>query len=703
MRIRRSIVGTALVALLGLSLMPFGFAADEPAPATDPAAEPKAPEVSVSTEQDVLAARFKRFEKTLRTMATYYRTIDPPKADLIERALAKSEQDGLSRRMEAVAGLLEKEQFGSALDEQVEVVAELKLILNLLRSEDEREERLKYIEALEEYRAEVIRIIGEEKDLRAATMRGRLPVEGQQRTADATRDLRDRIDREDAARNGDSGDNQSGDNDGGAQKSGDQKSGDQKSGDSKSGDSKSGDTESGDQKSGDADSGDSESGDQKSGDQKSGDQKSGDAKSGDSEAGDSEAGASESGDSKSGDQKSGDSKSGDSKSGDSKSGDSEAGDSESGDSESGDSESGDSKSGDSKSGDSKSGDSKSGDSKSGNSESGDSESGDSESGDSESGDSESGDSKSGDSKSGDSKSGDSKSGDSKSGDSESGDSESGDRKRTPGRDEIEQAREEMERAIEELKKADPDKAADHQDEAITKLQKAKEKLEEILRQLREEEREQLLAALEQRFQRMLVLQKEVNRDTLVLNSIYSKDQQVDAIAGRSRELSQKEQLIAEEALKALTLLKEDGTSVSFPLSVEQLREDMLTVARRLDQAQVGDLTQAIEKDIVEALEELIEALQKEMQKSDEEKEQQQQQQQQQQGEPQDPALVDAIAELKMLRSLQQRINRRTVSLGTLVEGDQALETDVVAQVRELSKRQSDVQQATYDLATGRNK
>ena len=41
------------------------------------------------------------------------------------------------------------------------------------------------------------------------------------------------------------------------------------------------------------------------------------------------------------------------------------------------------------------------------------------------------------------------------------------------------------------------------------------------------------------------------------------------------------------------------------------------------------------------------------------------------GQPTDPPLVEKLAELKMIRSLQMRINRRTQRYGEMIEGEQA--------------------------------
>jgi hypothetical protein len=270
--------------------------------------------------------------------------------------------------------------------------------------------------------------------------------------------------------------------------------------------------------------------------------------------------------------------------------------------------------------------------------------------------------------------------------------------KTPGRDEIEKAKEAMERAIEQLKKNKRHEASDEQDEAIANLQKAKDKLEEILRQLREEERTRFLAALEARFQRMLAMQLLVLDGTVKLDKVPEGERE-SRHQTRSLQLARQEEEIAIEASKAITLLREEGSAVAFPEAVEQMRDDMRIVVSRLERTDVGELTQAIEREIIEALEEMIEALQKEMEKQKDKKDQEQQQESQQQ----DPPLVDQLAELKMLRTLQQRVNHRTKRLGRLVDGEQAVDPDVVGQLQNLADRQARIQRATYDLATGKNK
>lgn len=285
---------------------------------------------------------------------------------------------------------------------------------------------------------------------------------------------------------------------------------------------------------------------------------------------------------------------------------------------------------------------------------------------------------------------------------QSGESQSGEaqdqQRQTPGRQDLQRAKEAMDRAIEELKKDQREKASREQDEAIRRLLEAKEKLEEILRQLREEEKALTLAGLEARFRKMLAAQLLIYQETVRVAGS-SADSDSTRLA-RSRQLATQEQEVATELDKSLVLLREEGSSVAFPQAAEAIREDMQTVTRRLDEGKVDAITQATEQAVIEALEEMIAAFKQEMEKQ---KQQQGEGQSQQQGEQGDDPLVDAISELKMLRSLQLRINRRTRDLGKLIQGEQSAQPDIVEQLQVLSRRQAKLQQAAYDLATGRNK
>lgn len=273
----------------------------------------------------------------------------------------------------------------------------------------------------------------------------------------------------------------------------------------------------------------------------------------------------------------------------------------------------------------------------------------------------------------------------------------------PARKRIEQAEQKMRDAQKKLEEAKRKESVEDQREAKEELEKAKAQLEEILRQMREEEVARTLAALEARFKKMLEMQLKVYESTRRMDQI-SEDSRGETFVVQAAKLGVDERKIAIEALKALTLLKEEGSSVAFSATVDQMHEDMEAVATRLADTKVDDITIGYEEDIIAALEEMIDALQKAQQ--DQEKKKQQQQQQQPQ--PQDQPLVDEIAELKMIKSLQERVNKRTTRYSRLLEDDQdpvgqANAAELVEALKKLSERQQEVYRITRDLVLGKNK
>lgn len=401
---------------------------------------------------------------------------------------------------------------------------------------------------------------------------------------------------------------------------------------------------------------------------------------------------------KDGDQKPGDPKSGDSKPGDSKPGDAKPGDSKPGDSKPGDSKPGDKKPGDSKPEDKKPGDSKPGEAKPGEAKPGDAKPGDAKPGDSKPSDAKPGESKPG---------GTPQSGKPSEGQPQDGEpGDSGDQQQQQGAEKspmdspqkrVAAAQKRMAEARKKLEEAKRDNAMKEQEEAIRELEQAKAELEEILRQLREEEMARTLEILERRFTEMLRMQEAVNRDTQGLHEIpltaRGKGEEIEA--GR---LSREEGLILIEADKALQILKEDGSAIAFPRTVEQMRDDIAQVVDLLAQTKVDELTLAVEQDIVTALKELIEALQKAKKDL---KDKKPPKPGEGQGSEQQQPLIDQIAELKMIRSLQLRVNRRTKLISETA--DIAADGGVLDMLKKLATTEQDVYRITRDIVLGKNK
>jgi hypothetical protein len=228
---------------------------------------------------------------------------------------------------------------------------------------------------------------------------------------------------------------------------------------------------------------------------------------------------------------------------------------------------------------------------------------------------------------------------------------------------------------------------------------AKAELERVLRQLREEELERTLTQLAVRFRKMLQLQNEVLEGTVRLDEVPQAKRDHDDEIEVAR-LSRQESEIVNEADKALLLLREEGSSVAFPETVEQMRDDMRQVVERLTAFKVGAITQGLEEDIIAALEETIDSLEKA--RKELEKKRTPPGQQPPAGQPVEPPLVDSLSELKMIRALQMRINKRTQRYGEMINGEQAETSELLEALEQLAERQRRVHQATADLEQSRN-
>ena len=260
------------------------------------------------------------------------------------------------------------------------------------------------------------------------------------------------------------------------------------------------------------------------------------------------------------------------------------------------------------------------------------------------------------------------------------------------------AEQRMRKAQEKLDEAKRRDARQEQEKAIEELETARAELEEILRQMREEEVERLLVQLETRLRTMLRAQRAVLAGAEKLaaeKSQADRERQLEAVR-----LSREQAVVGFDAAKALTLVRDDGSAVAIPEALEQIRDDSAQAAARLARSDVGGTTRGILQDLVTSLEEMLSALEKAQQ------EQQARQQGNQGGRPAEPGeqpLVDKLAELKMIRSLQMRVNSRTKRFSKLLaEGmEQADEPELLTALERLAQRQRKIERAAHDIVTGR--
>jgi hypothetical protein len=278
---------------------------------------------------------------------------------------------------------------------------------------------------------------------------------------------------------------------------------------------------------------------------------------------------------------------------------------------------------------------------------------------------------------------------------------------------IQEANKYQQQAEENLNQNKRADASKKMEEARDKLEEARRKLEDLLKQMREEEIERLLAQLEARCKHMLALQIAVRDGTVELDKIIQgnvdkKPTRADHQA--SLGLAEKEDEIVLEAKSALRLIEADGSAVAFAEVFQQVLSDMNNVAGWLKKTDTGVVTVTTENDIIETLKEMIEALKKARKDN-----QSKQGKPSPPGTPPDQKLIDMIAELKMIRSMQIRVNNRTTLYGKQYTGEQAPTPekarddkerdrllDVHHELKDLSGRQEKLSKITHDIATGKN-
>jgi hypothetical protein len=257
-------------------------------------------------------------------------------------------------------------------------------------------------------------------------------------------------------------------------------------------------------------------------------------------------------------------------------------------------------------------------------------------------------------------------------------------------------------AEEDIKKGEPKEASKKEDDAISALQKALDELEKRLKQLREKELAKLLANLEERVSRMLRMQQEVKASTEGIDKTIKAlgNKPGTAEHQKSQAEADKEGQIIAEAEKTLKLMEGEGTAVVFAGVLAQVKGDMEAVQNRLNNTRVGADTQQIEQDIIDQLTMMKEALKKakqdlENKPSDPKPNDPNAQQQKQK-------LIDLLNELKLVRSLQDQLNKRTIMHNKQDPGEQANDPIVQFELKQLSDRQKVLQEMLHKIATQAN-
>jgi hypothetical protein len=276
--------------------------------------------------------------------------------------------------------------------------------------------------------------------------------------------------------------------------------------------------------------------------------------------------------------------------------------------------------------------------------------------------------------------------------------------KAPGAEDVKKAIPDEENATANLDKDKRKEASEDINKAIENLQKAREELERRLKQLREQELERILANLEQRVNKMLQMQIAVKAATEGIHAQVQKHpekkpQPVDFQNAQKQEDQEAE--IISEADKAINLLLNEGSAVAFPAVFEEVRKDMFRVKERLHDANVGEDTQSIEQDIIDALTHMRDALKKAQQELG--KSPPPPPGGPQPDQPQLQKLLDEIAELKMIRELQKQVNARTKRYGEKTpDAEQSDDGQIKKELKDLGDRQERIETMVNNIVTKKN-
>ncbi len=269
---------------------------------------------------------------------------------------------------------------------------------------------------------------------------------------------------------------------------------------------------------------------------------------------------------------------------------------------------------------------------------------------------------------------------------------------TPANDPLQKAVEKMQEAREALKQARTGEAVDEMREAERQLARAREELEKTLRQLREEEIERALVSLESRFRKMLEAQIGIHEKTQGLGDPARGGREPE-LEIQSGQLSARERELVGDCDRALLVLEDDGSSVATIETVRQIRLDLVQIADRLAAFQVGGETLQIQTDVIETLGFLVESFEQAQRDDAGERESGE-------GSGEEPpgqaALLNQLAELKLIRGLQSRILARHRVLAQRLANPADPtgyneDPEVVRALRQLGQRQVKLQEVTRDI------
>ena len=200
---------------------------------------------------------------------------------------------------------------------------------------------------------------------------------------------------------------------------------------------------------------------------------------------------------------------------------------------------------------------------------------------------------------------------------------------------------------------------------------------------------------------MLQKQISISKETIALHlRVKQVKKPARADVSKSAQLGQGERELEAEADKILEILREEGTTIVIPDIVKDLMGDFSTLDLRLTKLESGPYTQQIQRDVEETLRQLIKVIQEERERRQGGG---QGGGQDGQEEAPDENLLPTSAELKMLREMQVRVNRRTKLFQKIVDHNKDKAETRAEERSRIAKKQQSVGNLTRSMADKLNR
>ena len=273
----------------------------------------------------------------------------------------------------------------------------------------------------------------------------------------------------------------------------------------------------------------------------------------------------------------------------------------------------------------------------------------------------------------------------------------------PGQQSMKQAAKKSSKASKNMSQNQPSKqqqGSQQQQQATKDMQDAKDKMEDRIAQIKRQQKKKKLRGIRDRLAKILQLQEsysEKTKDTYELRLAKSEDKYEREEEQLLNLLSSNEAKLAENIQEILNMLANERrkSSMVFPDVLADIQEDLKAISQKLLDKQAGSYTQLVQAEVEITIKQLIDSIEKELARLSGFKKRKKKKNENNDGnnggnKPQ--PLLPKLADLKMLRNKQLRINRIAKRLRILAEQNKIDNKTLEEESKKLSEREKKIRE-----------